>query len=195
MDMTNQLNTLFVDPEETPVAVIGNSYLQNFLATGHKLKKGYGILTQRRFYYRGQNWGWVGRAATTDTEVGVVALEDITYTMFTHNRNIGALIFGILLAVLGTIIGAASAVGEQDAGIGAIIAATGITLGIVFILTYLMSRKSLFLVSFPGGGFSFNITWYSAAEFQTFQRQLHLLKDQRKAAWVATASRTSAAGI
>lgn len=180
--MTNQLNTLFVDPGETPIAVIGNSYLQNFLATGHKLKKGYGILTQRRFYYRGQNWGWVGRAATTDTETGVVSIEDITYTMFTHNRNIGALIFGIFLAVFGVVLGI-PAMNNHDAT-GIVILSSGLAFGLAFILKYFMSRKALFLVSFPGGGFSFNINWYSTAEFQSFQRQLHLLKDQRKAVQV-----------
>ena len=35
------------------------------------------------------------------TEEGVVSINDITFTMFSHTKNIGRLVWGIILAVIG----------------------------------------------------------------------------------------------
>ena len=167
--MADQASSIFVDQSETTVATIGNSYLQNFLANGGKMEKGYGVLTQKRFYYQGKNMGGAGRSATSATEEGVVSIEDITFTMFTHTRMIGALIFGVFLTVL-SVLGA----------IATPYMLAGLILALPFYIKYFTSRQSLFLIAFPGGSFSYNVTWYPISEFQDFQRQLHLMKDHIK---------------
>lgn len=44
--------SIFIDQSETAVATIGSNYLQNFLSGG-SVEKGVGILTQKRFYFKG----------------------------------------------------------------------------------------------------------------------------------------------
>ena len=48
------------------------------------------------------------------------------------------------------------------------------------LVNFFVSRKSLFIVSFPGGSFGFDIRYYPISDIRDFQRQLHLLKDHRK---------------
>lgn len=167
--MADPASSIFVDQSETPVATIGSNYLQNFLTNGGPIEKGYGVLTQKRFYYQGKNLGGAGRTATSTTEEGVVSIEDITFTLFTHTRMIGALIFGIFLTVLGL---ALALVTPYMLAL--------VVLALPFYIKYFTHRQSLFLIAFPGGSFSYDISWYPISEFRDFQRQLHLLKDHIK---------------
>ena len=53
-------------------------------------------------------------------------------------------------------------------------------MGLLSIVWYFISRRSLFVVSYPGGSFGFDIRYYPIADIRDFQRQLHLLKDHIK---------------
>lgn len=175
--MVDQTNKAFVDQSETPVATIGSNYLQNYLSGG-EVKQGVGILTQKRFYYKGQNFSGSGKDMKHTTEEGVVSIEDITYTMFSHIRNTGMLIFGVVLAVFGAFLFMGSYNTRSD-----LMGFTGMGLmaaGLFFIVSYFINRRSLFVVSFPGGSFGFDVRYYPIADIRDFQRQLHLLKDHRK---------------
>lgn len=166
-------NSIFVDQSESIVASIGSNYLQNFF-TGQSVSKGVGILTQKRFYYKGKNFAGQGKEMASSTDEGVVSLEDITFTQFTHTEKIGYLMFGILLAVVGCMLFAMlPRFGSMAGGIA-------LAASLPFFIMYFVNRQTLFVVSFPGGGFSFNVSWYPIADFRDFQRQLHLLKDQAK---------------
>lgn len=165
--------SIFVDQSETIVASIGSNYLQNFL-TGQNVSKGVGILTQKRFYYKGLNFAGQGKEMASSTDEGVVSLEDITFTQFTHTEKTGYLMFGILLAVVGCMLFA------MLPGFGPMIGGIALAASLPFFIMYFTNRQTLFVVSFPGGGFSFNVSWYPIADFRDFQRQLHLLKDQLK---------------
>ena len=93
--------SILVDQSESIVSTIGSNYLQNFL-TGGTVSKGVGILTQKRFYYKGRNFSGSGKDMKVTTEEGVVSIEDITFSNFSHTRNIGALVGGLLLAIIGS---------------------------------------------------------------------------------------------
>lgn len=184
--MADHANKVFVDQSETPVATIGSNYLQNFLSGG-KVERGIGVLTQKRFYYKGQNFSGEGTAVKKTMEEGVVSIEDITFTKFTHTRNLG-------LALPLSIIGAALFVltwflmlnvGRNDPffALGNMIGYSGIALvlaSIPFYIIYFVKRQTLFQISFPGGSFGFDIRYYPIADIRDFQRQLHLMKDHIK---------------
>ena len=165
--------SIFVDQSETIVASIGSNYLQNFL-TGQNVSKGVGILTQKRFYYKGQNFTGQGKEIASSTDEGVVSLEDITFTQFTHTEKTGYLMFAILLSVVGCMLFA------MLPGFGFMFGGIALAASLPFFIMYFTNCQTLFVVSFPGGGFSFNVSWYPIADFRDFQRQLHLLKDQLK---------------
>ena len=166
-------NGIFVDQSESIVATIGNSYLQNFLSGGG-VSKGIGILTQKRFYYKGRNFSGAGKAMRSTTQEGVVSIDDIAFSQFTYTRHIGLLIFAILLTLAAVAsVFAFQYGGEQIALVLALAA-------IVFYVLYFTKRQTLFMVSFPGGGFAFDVRRYPIADIRDFQRQLHLLKDRIK---------------
>ena len=160
--------SMLVDQSETIMATIGSNYLQNYLSGGG-VSKGIGILTQKRFYYKGRNFSGMGKSMSSTTQEGVVSLDDIAFTQFTFTRHIGLLIFAILLTVAGLAL-------LPLEGIGVI----GLIASIPFYILYFVKRQTLFMVSFPGGGFAFDVRWYPISDIRDFQRQLHLLKDHRK---------------
>lgn len=171
--------SILVDQSESIVSTIGSNYLQNFL-TGGTVSKGVGILTQKRFYYKGRNFSGSGKDMKVTTEEGVVSIEDITFSNFSHTRNIGALVGGLLLAIIGSfcVLWLAGYGGGGDVvGFGGLVM---IGVAVFLLVKFFVTRKSLFVVSFPGGSFGFDIRYYPISDIRDFQRQLHLLKDHRK---------------
>lgn len=104
----------------------------------------------------------------------MVSPEDITFIRFTHTGLLGMMVLAILLAVAGA---ACLLFGDWD---DAALAVGLCLLGgaALFLLIYFVTRSSVFLVAFPGGGFAFNVHDYPAADIRDFQRRLHLLKDR-----------------
>lgn len=151
------MGSIFVDQSESIVAAIGNNYLQNFLSGGN-VEKGVGVLTQKRFYFKGQNFSGAGKDITSTTEEGVVSIEDITFTKFTYARPTGLLIAAIILTIF----------------------VVTIPVALFFYVRYFTGRQTLFLIAFPGGAFAFDIRWYPISDIRDFQRQLHLWKDYIK---------------
>lgn len=169
-----QVNRLFIDPSEELRASIGSGYVQNFLAGGHP-GRSVGVLTQKRFYYRGKNYNTKSKSLWTTEEEGVVSIEDISFTGFSHTSATGLLIIGAVLALVGFICLVAA-----DNGVARIVGAAIMLLGALALVRYYLSRDTLFVVEFPGGSFAFNTKWYPVSDIQDFQRQLHLIKEQAK---------------
>lgn len=167
-------NSMFIDQSENIVAAIGSGYLQSYL-TGGGVGKGIGILTQKRFYYKGRNFAGMGKEAKHTTEEGVVSIEDITFTKFSHTRYIGQLIMGVLFALIGLVI-ITKPVPESVSFLGPLFLLAALA-GVVM---FFVNRHTLFVVSFPGGSFAFDIHYYPITDIRDFQRQLHLLKDHIK---------------
>lgn len=164
--------SVLVNPSERIISTIGSSYLQNYLS-GDGVRKGIGVLTQKRFYYKGKNFAVNGRQMVSTTEEGVVSIEDITFTMFTYVRHIGLLIFSVLLLLVSTI-------GFYMPRDGYMIAYPCWIAAAVLVIIFLIKRQTVFQVSFPGGSFGFDIRYYPIRDIRDFQRQLHLLKDRCK---------------
>ena len=171
--------SILVDQSESIVSTIGSNYLQNFLSGG-TVSKGVGILTQKRFYYKGRNFSGSGKDMKVTTEEGVVSIEDITFSNFSYTRNIGALVGGLLLAVIGSFCVLWLAGYGGGGGVAAYGGLGMIGVAVFLLVKFFVSRKSLFIVSFPGGSFGFDIRYYPISDIRDFQRQLHLLKDHRK---------------
>ena len=171
-DVRTPNSNLLVDPSEQITATIGSNYLQNFLSGG-PVEKSVGVLTQKRFYYKGRNFSGTGKDTKSATEEGIVSIEDITFTKFTHFRHTGFLVFAILLTIAAIPLFAM-------ASYFAVMAMVSLAAAIPFYILYFVKRQTLFLVSFPGGGFAFDIRWYPISDIRDFQRQLHLMKDHAK---------------
>ncbi len=172
--MAEQANSIFVDQSESVVATIGSNYLQNFLSGGN-VGKGVGVLTQKRFYYKGKNYSGMSKGKTSTSEEGIVSIEDISFTLFKHTRNTGELLLAIFLTILSPICG----FGLQGSPI-LLIFIPILFAAVLFYIRYFIFRYSLFQISFPGGEFSFDMRYYPISDIQDFQRQLHLLKDHIK---------------
>ena len=169
-------SSLFIDQNESAVATIGSNYLQSYL-TDSTVSEGFSILTQKRFYYKGKNFGGGNlKQIKSTTEEGVVSISDITFTKFIYVRHTGLLIFAFLMLIIASFtyyLGYRSDFMLYSSGLA-------IVAGIVSFIIYFIKRQTLFLVAFPGGGFSLNIKWYPISDIRDFQRQLHLLKDHIK---------------
>lgn len=150
-------SSILVDQSEQIVATIGNNYLQNFFMGG-KVERGVGLLTQKRFYFKGKNYTGSGKDMKSSTQEGVVSIDDISFSQFIYTRPTGLLIAAILLTLTVALIPVA----------------------LLLYIKYFTSRQTLFVISFPGGGFGFDVKYYPIADIRDFQRQLHLLKDHRK---------------
>lgn len=172
------VNEKFIDSSESVIAAIGSNYLQNYLSGGN-VSKGIGILTQKRFYYKGKNFSGNGLKVHSSTDETIVSIDDITVTQFTHINAIGYLIAAILL--LPPLI--YCLYWMMSDGVNNRLLISNVLLAALFIfcsISYFVKRKTLFTISFPGGKFGFNCRWYSISEIQNFQRQIHLHKDNAK---------------
>lgn len=158
---------LFISPTENIMASIGNSYLQNFLVSNN-FKQNIAIVTEKRMYYKGTA---VADNGIVTNEEGCVSLEDITFTKFTTNTNGSLFAVGICFAVVGLIIAFTPL---------SILGIIGIVIGIALAIIGTISQNTVFLVSFAGGQFTFDVSSYPMSEFRNFQRELHLLKDKLK---------------
>ena len=187
---TGEHYSFFVDQSETALATIGSNYLQNYLTFG-KVDKGIGVLTEKRFYYKGKGFSGSRKRLVSATQEGLVSIEDISETMFTHIRHIACMILGIACIIIGLlgyilhvthIVETYTSMGYSLHLMSAISSGALFILfaGIVSLVLYFVTRKTLFTVSFAGGSFSFNVSYYPMADIQDFQRQLHLLKDHLK---------------
>jgi len=161
-DLRQQL----VNPGETIRASIGNNYMQSFLSSGG-MARGAAILTEQRLYYFGKSYSGTGKDMVSATEEAVIPIESITLSRFIHHRDTGALIFGILLALLGVLTIAFAA------------GAPLLVAGCISLVMYFVNRSTIFEVCFAGGKFCFNMKWYPMTDMQDFQRQIHLLKDHK----------------
>lgn len=163
--------SILIDPSERILATIGSDFLQSFLSGGN-VKNAVGVLTQKRFYYKGHNFSGPAKDLRSVTEEGVVSIEDVIATSFSYTRYISVLAYAIFLTFLA--VGAAF-IAPQAGLIVFLLAA-------VFYILYFVKRQTLFRVSFPdGNAFTFDVRYYPVTDIRNFQRQLHLVKDSRKA--------------
>lgn len=165
------LSNLFVDESEKEVAVLGSSFIQNFLSSGD-VSKGFCVVSNKRVYFKGKCYYRVCKHFKTTKEERTVDLKDITGTGFSITRNF--LLFVMLLisiawAIFVTIT-CMSYFGVFQASVAFI---PFVVIGII----YFICHVKLFEISFAGGKISFKATDYSQQEIADFQKALRIAKD------------------
>lgn len=161
---------IFVREDEQQKAVIGGGYLNNLIHSG-ELSKGFGILTNRRFYFRGKCYHRNDKGFIKTDEERVVDLQDITSSGFVYTRNILWLVLGIF-GIIWTLILAAYSEGEGP------IFKAGVLPDIIFWIIYFFSKFVLYEVSFAGGNIAVKASSYGTNELKEFDKKLRLAKDE-----------------
>lgn len=175
MDIS-KLTTMFVSPEERPVAVLGNNAAETFLSTG-VLGNGFAVLSNKRVYFRGRCFTRTGKRFSIRSEERVVDVQNITGTGFIYNDP-------TWLAVLATIFAAFSVlfvVAAVEKSVDWVFASlVSLSVAVICGVCYRAKRRTLFEISFAGGGIAFNVSWFPKEEAQFFQKNLKLVGDALK---------------
>lgn len=168
------LSDIIADPQEEQIEVLGGSYLSNMLRGGG-ISKGFGILTDRRFYFKGKCLVKTGATHRWVNEEYAVDLEDITATGFVYARRIFLLLAAVMCAVLGSIY---IMDGYSDS------IAMGIFLYIVtaiLCVAYILLKRAIYEIYFAGGSICVNVSKYGGMkEVRAFNKKLRVAKDCRK---------------
>lgn len=159
-------NDVIIAEGEQIVAAIGSKGSNDFFA----------FLTERRLYFKGDSYSFEANRWLRARVEGVVALENISATKFMYTQDIGCLVIAIIMAVLTAL----TVPGGIIPVVGPIVFVIFAAITTVCFIKYARSRKSLFWINFPGGGFAFEAFGYQIGEIRHFQRMLHLLKDKRR---------------
>ncbi len=145
----------FLSSDEKYIAALGDGYLKNFLTTG-SLKRCITVLSDRRIYLRGNIIDYNNSKLERINVEKIVNVEDVTGTGFIYSSNqIWKLVLAILTAPL-------------------------IIPPIIFIILYILGRKTFFFIEFAGGYIKFDASCYNLSDVHDFQKQIRLLQDDLK---------------
>lgn len=178
----SDVHDLFVSSDEEQKAVIGGGYLSNLLSGGG-LSKGFGILTNRRMYYRGKSYHKVGGRYMKTNEDCTLDLQDITSSGFTYTRRLWALILAILFGGRGILGMFVIAPYSEGIVLGGILLSIFIFLAmsIIFVLVFILLKKVIYTVTFAGGCLGINVSFFGISNVRDFDKALHKAKDERLA--------------
>jgi len=168
----SSLSDMIIGPQERQVAVMGSSYLDSMLHGGG-LSKGFGLLTDKRFYFKGKCLTKsAGQYKAVDEEY-TVDLENITATGFMFARRVLFLVFAILV-LIATIFFTAD---TEEIGFFV----CGIVVAFVLFDLYLFSKRTIYEVHFGGGVICVNVSKYGGlSEVKKFNKALRQAKDRRR---------------
>ena len=159
----------FIDSNEKQIAVLGESYLQNFLNSGD-LSKGFCAVSDKRAYFKGKCYYRSGNSFKSTSEEKVVDLKDITGTGFALINPISYLVISIVSLVLGMFF---MTVNGTARFLGILLMLCAIGIGIF----YFISKIKVFEITYSGGSMAFKTGNYTTAEIQKFQKLLRIAKD------------------
>ncbi len=174
----NKVEDVFVDSSEKMVAVLGGGYLNNFIH-GNGLRKGFGILSNKRFYFRGKCYHKVNSHYTKSNEERVVDLQDITSSGFVFSKNIILKIWAIVASLFDVfcLFGGITA-GEYDSDMWATLFFIGLAAVVVLWLIYFITKKCIYDISFAGGSIAVRASKYGIKETRKFDKMLRKEKDK-----------------
>lgn len=158
----------FISPDEVTLASLGASYRKQ---GSFRTSRGAGFITNKRFYYSGTDFFQSSKGVLNANQEGVIDLEDITFCRYIYTRNIRILICAFIINIISLI----CAMGEIFE-----LFVFGLILASFFYLGYFLSKSIYYMVSFPGGEFTFKSEWYPMEEIQQFQKTLFLAKEKLK---------------
>jgi len=172
-----ELKDIFVDPEETMVAKLGNGFLANILIW-KSVRKCSAILSDKRVYFKGRIYQVVNGKVNKTTCMQTVDVEDVTGTGFLFSNYPKWLaILEFILAIL-TVVGFGVDVSLDTGGIFLIPFAGLIVNGIVLAFKYILSKRTLFFVEYAGGKIMFDAALIGIADVNDFQKQIRRVKDK-----------------
>lgn len=163
---------LFVNEEEQQKAVLGGGYLSNLLHSG-VLQKGFGVLTDRRLYYRGKCFYKVGGRYMKADEDCTLDLQDITSTGFFYTRNLICLLMSALSCIASwyCLIFCIS----EFYLLAAFLLCIFVALTVLF---FIVSKRTMYEVTFAGGTLSIKASSYGVPQLRAFDKELHRAKDE-----------------
>ncbi len=178
---TDHYTKFFMSPQEKLVTVLGNSYLQNFLANGSE-RKGYGIVSDKRLYYHGKSYdvheNKKGKQRLIKTKKArVIDLQDITGVGADSFSNISWLFWIACVVIFFIVLHKNVDTYEMEAVIAAEIW-IGLPLILLFAFLYYRDRVTGIVIQYAGGKIVIDQKWYTADEISSFQQLTMLAKDR-----------------
>lgn len=166
----DRFRSFFLSPDEKMVAVLGNSYLENFFKSG-TIKNGYAVVSDKRVYFQGKQYCVDGEGNVEETyNSRVVDVRDVTGTGFDHYVDDGykyrAIVFGVFMGI------------SIVSMILILLAPIFLGLLIYSIYKYYQSKITVILIQYAGGEIGFDVNWFHQQEIDLFQKQLRLAKDK-----------------
>ena len=175
--VVRDIKDMFVSADEEQKAVIGGGYLNNMLRTGI-LGKGFGVLTNRRLYYRGKCFYKVGGRYMKTDEDCTVDLQDITSSGFTYTRHLWLLVMTVAVLAFG-MYGLIMTSNSTYPEYGPVILI--FLIGIALLAAYLYFKISVYEVTFAGGSLSIKASSFGVKEVRAFDKALRQAKDEHLA--------------
>ena len=171
MPDTRRAESLFYEPEERLVGMIGQGYMTSVLQGS--VAKSIMVLSDKRLYQKGKFFERQSNGHFRSMSGSrVVAIQDVTGTSFAEENAVAALILGIIgvvVAILGLLPGGSS-------GTSTVVFMFGAVFAMMMFMQYFVRRRRLFVVEYPGGAIATDARWYNEAELSGFQKQIELSK-------------------
>lgn len=165
----SSLSEIIADSNEIQIDVLGKGYLANMLHGG-KLGNGFGILTDKRFYFKGRCFTKASKAHRTVEKEYAVDLEDIKVTGFVYTKIDWLRSFAKFCFIAGVPLLLAG-------GFGLILW----LLGAILMLIYKVTLRNYYEISFTGGSVCVDASKYGGMkEVREFNKQLRIAKDKAK---------------
>ncbi len=161
-----KFRNFFMSPNEKLVAILGNSYLENFFHSGN-IKRGFAVASDKRVYFQGKKY-YVGENGEIEENYNsrVVDLRDVTGTGFDSFVDNGWLFLGIGNIVIGILL------------LAIIIGIPLLLYAAYCIYRYYKSKHSFIIIQYAGGEIGYELKWFGNQEIELFQKQLRLAKDK-----------------
>ncbi len=171
----SDLQSIVSDPRENIIATLGNTTLQSFLTTGVIGKMSL-MLTDKRVYFKGKiRSGMIFGTKYMGEEI--VDLKDITGTGFKKINPLGYILLSILSFIFGIIFLALEGDSSSMKNVGIVIRIIAITFGIIWIISYIIQRRTIFYINYAGGTVCVDLRLVSYNEIVEFNRTLRICKD------------------
>lgn len=168
----NKFPDILIDPDEEQIAVLGSGYLDNLLHGG-VLSEGFGILTDKRFYFKGKCYRKSSDRYESVNEEYSVDLEDITATGFTETRNFKLIILAAIVLALSLLVTAVAC--------DVLFLQGGGLISFVLLFLYVCLCKIYYEISVAGASICVLVSTYGGIEkVKAFNKALRLEKDKHR---------------
>ena len=176
----SKISKIFTSNNEKFVAILGNSYIENYVNNG-RISRGFAVVSNKRCYFNGESFdarfSRAGKRKFIRTRRSrVVDLKDITGTGYDSQENIGLKILFLtffVLTIISLILAFLARINQEILLISILIMLISIVVGII----YLKSRNTFVTIQFSGGEIAFPVKWFTAGDVEEFQRKLRIAKD------------------